>query len=424
MLVLAVILREVAFWADSLIHNDVALSLWWLHSGSGDDARNLVSTLVGALITMASVMFSITMVVLSLAAAQFGSRLVRTYMADFKTQLSLGIFVMTIVYCLLVLRTVYKDLPAEEVPHVAVTLSLLLGLLCVLTLLLFMHAIARSMVADDVIRRVAAELEQELNRLPPLKHRPRPRSPAKLAHEGAPRILRSVNEGYVQAVDYGRLCELASDGGMKIRVLVKAGGFMCREGWLAEVSPASALDAEVEEAIQSAVEIGARRTPTQDIEFLIRYLVDVALRALSPGINDPRTATVVIDHLRGSLSHLMRKEIKPTARFDSQHTLRVVGQDTSYHAVFDEAFNQIRQSGAVHPAIVLHLLEAIHRLAEHIQLPEQRAALTEHLWLISDAGLGKADAERDRADIIRKRDEALGRLEAIELPAFGLTEPA
>ncbi len=199
---------------------------------------------------------------------------------------------------------------------------------------------------------------------------------------------------------------------------------MCREGWLAEVSPASALDAEVEEAIQSAVEIGARRTPTQDIEFLIRYLVDVALRALSPGINDPRTATVVIDHLRGSLSHLMRKEIKPTARFDSQHTLRVVGQDTSYHAVFDEAFNQIRQSGAVHPAIVLHLLEAIHRLAEHIQLPEQRAALTEHLWLISDAGLGKADAERDRADIIRKRDEALGRLEAIELPAFGLTEPA
>ncbi len=186
MLVLAVILREVAFWADALIHNDVALSLWWLHSGSGDDARNLVSTLVGALITMASVMFSITMVVLSLAAAQFGSRLVRTYMADFKTQLSLGIFVMTIVYCLLVLRTVYKDLPAEEVPHVAVTLSLLLGLLCVLTLLLFMHAIARSMVADDVIRRVAAELEQELNRLPPLKHRP-PRDPRQSSRMREPR---------------------------------------------------------------------------------------------------------------------------------------------------------------------------------------------------------------------------------------------
>lgn len=412
MLVLALALRGTAFWADARIDGKTALSLWWLHSGSGDDARNLLSTLVTALITMASVMFSITMVVLSLAANRFGSRLVRTYMADIRTQVALGIYLMTVVYCLLVLRTVQMDLAAEDVPHIAVTFGLGLALLCILTLLLFLHVIARSMVADDVIRRVAAELEKAMSELPPLERTLARNRTGQLKHEGAPVVIRSVEEGYVQAIDYDALREVASRHRVKLQMLCKAGAFMCRDGWLAELSPARAVDPEVEKLVQKAVEIGDRRTPTQDIEFLIRHLVDIALRALSPGINDPRTATVVIDHLRGALSHLVKKELHLTGWSDADGTLRVDGPDTTYAAVFDESFNQIRQVGAVQPAIVIHLLGAIDRLAEHIELPEQQESLIEHVSLIAGAGLGNAEAERDRAEIEQKRDAALCKLEA------------
>jgi uncharacterized membrane protein len=420
MLVLAVALREAAALIDARVDNEVALSLWWLHSGSGDDARNLLSTLVGALITMASVMFSITMVVLSLAANQFGSRLIRTYMADTRTKVSLGWFVLTIVYCLLILRTVYTDLPPEEVPHVAVTLGLALALVCVLTLLLFLHVIARSMVADDVIRRVAGELAASLAQLPKRDSETRPLA-APLEHDGPVQIVRTGREGYVQTIDYEALCAVACDRSIKVQIHCKAGAFVCPGDWLAEVSPASAMGSSLAAAIERSVEIGARRTPTQDIEFLVRHLVDVALRALSPGINDPRTATVVIDHLRATLARLMTREIRSTRRCGPDGTVRVQGIDTTFAALLDEAFNQIRQVGAAQPAIVIHLLGAIDRLAEHIQIPEQKAPLTEHLTLIAEAGLRKADAPRDRADIERKRDAALRKI-ATALSLDGLNK--
>jgi uncharacterized membrane protein len=323
---------------------------------------------------------------------------------------------MTVVYCLLVLRTVHKDIPAAEVPHVAVTLSLFLGLLCILTLLLFLHVIARSMVADDVIRRVAAELQQSVSKLPPLKQSAPALPEDLLEHKGEPRTIRSAAQGYVQIIDYDRLRDICCRGDLSLRLFCKAGAFMCRGGWLAEVSPACALTPEIEKQIQEAVEIGALRTPTQDLEFLVRYLVDIALRALSPGINDPRTATVVIDHLRASLAQMLTKEIESAVRHDGAGRLRIAGQNTGYAAIFDEAFNQIRQIGAVQPAIVLHLLGAIDRLAEHVQLPEQRDALIEHVLLIADAGLAKAEADRDRSDIAVKRNATLSKLRGA-LPA-------
>ena len=236
---------------DGAVGSGTALKTWWLNSGTGDDARNLLSTLVGALITMASVMFSITMVVLSLAANQFGSRLIRTYMADTRTKLAVGTFVMAIVYCLLVLRTVSKDMPASEVPHVAVTLGLALALLCILTLLLFLHVIARSIVADDVIRRVAYELEDNIDALPTLEADAR-RGQRKIRAphvSGETEIIKSRAEGYVQAIEYDALAKLATQHGLVIQLQCSAGAFMCKDGWLAAISPASGITPEIASSI-------------------------------------------------------------------------------------------------------------------------------------------------------------------------------
>lgn len=402
MLLGGVALYNIALGVDGMIGNEQVLRAWWLHRGNGDDARNLMSTLVTAIITMSSVVFSITIVALSLAANQFGSRLVRTYVSDIRTKVALGVFTMTVVYCLLALGTLEKEMVAAQVPHIAVTLGLALGLGCILTLLLFLHRVARSIVADDVIRHVAGDLEKSIAGLPPLETR-KPEGPSdemlpKGFHDHAV-MLRSSEEGYVQAVDYERLVALAEKHDVHFRLEFKPGAFMCKDGWLGALGPAEAVTPELAAAVQESILIGAERTPTQDLEFSIRHLVDIALRALSPGINDANTALVVIDRLRGALSRLMGKSLPPAVFRDGSGVIRVVGKRNGYGDVLDAALHQIRQAGAIHPAVMIGLLGAIGRIAEHVVLPEQRQALLHHTRMIAAAGTRDLQEPSDRADI-------------------------
>ncbi|WP_119153386.1 DUF2254 domain-containing protein [Caldimonas tepidiphila] len=430
MLPLTILLHQGAGWIDRVAPDQAALRTWWLYSGSGDDARNLLSTLVAAIITMSSVVFSITVVTLSLAANQFGSRMVRIYMSDLRTKVALGLFTMTIVYCLLGLRAVQKDMPAAEVPHVTVTLGLLLGLTCVLALLLFLHVVARSIVADEVARRVAGELEDSIAQLRPLEpgRRREDAEDARLPHDFEARsvILASRDEGYVQAVDYEALAALAARHGVLLRLDFKPGEFMCRHGWLGAVHPGEAVDRAFGDAVQDRILIGRQRTPTQDLEFSIRHLIDIALRALSPGINDANTALMVIDRLRGALSRLMGKELAPCVYRDAAGEVRLVCRRSSHADILDAALHQIRQAAARQPAIVIRLLEALARIAEHVRLPEQRESLRHHARLIAAAGLREAQEPGDRTDIEeafagaeRKLEQALRR----RLRTVGRTGP-
>lgn len=418
-------LREslrTSLWPAPVGLSIVAALLWWgaysldsilvpedlprhvlLTAGSGDDARNLLTALVSSLITLAGVMFSITMVVLSLAANQFGSRLVRTYTSDPRTQLSLGVFTMTVVYGLLALRTVQKDMPAAEVPQITVAVALLLALICLVVMLLFLSVVARLVVADNVIERVSAELESGIKGLPIANGAPstvgqgEDKVPDELFRDFA--IVRSTEEGYVQAVEYGDLAKSACEADVVIRLDYRAGAFMCRHGWLAQVSPPDRLTPELETLIQKHVLIGDQRTPTQDLEFPIRHMVDIALRALSPGINDPNTAMAVVDRLRGALSRLMGRQLPGITYKDEQGTIRIVAKRTGFDGIFDAAFNQIRQAGAAKPAMAIHLLGSIARLAEHIRTAEQRDSLMKHAEMTAAACLRAAEEEHDRADV-------------------------
>ena len=135
---------------------------WWINAGDGEDARNLLSTLLSATITMASMVFSVTVVALSLAANAYGSRLIRIFRADLRTQTVLGLFAMTIVYCLTVLRAIRGKAAAEDVPHIAVTVGTGLAFVCVLALLAFIQGVARSVVADEVVRRVRRDIDHAI----------------------------------------------------------------------------------------------------------------------------------------------------------------------------------------------------------------------------------------------------------------------
>ena len=402
MVVVALLLTQGVGWLDAVGFDEDMLRRWWLHSGSGDDARNLLSTLVTAIITMASVVFSITVVTLSLAANQFSSRLVRTYLRDPMTQIALGLLTMTIVYTLLALRSVQVKMTPDQVPHLTVTVALVLSLASVVALLVFLHRVARSIVADEVIRLVGIELEETIAELPALGEERSDLSarevvPSEFDRHGG--VVLSRNEGYIQSIDHGSLVELAREHQVLIRLDCRAGDFMCRQGWIAAVHPRGNVTPAFSERLQEAFLLGDERTPTQDIEFCIRHLVDVALRALSPGINDANTALVVIDRLRGALSRLFSKALPSGIHRDGEGTVRVVARYNGYASVLDAALHQVRQSAAPHPSVVIALLAAIDRMAEHVRLEEQRDALQRHARLISAAGLRECAEEHDRRDI-------------------------
>lgn len=403
MLLLSLLVFSATSSLDAATEGGERLRGWFLHSGSGDDARNLLSTLVTAIITMSSIVFSITVVTLTLAASQFGSRVVRIYMSDLITKLALGLFTMTVVYCLLALRAVEKDMPVSEVPHVTVTVGLLLGLTCVLALLFFLHRVARSIVADVVIRHVAKDLENNIADLHSLERGPAAACndsailPADFSEQHV--MLASAKEGYVQSIDYGSLVALARKRGMILQLSFGAGAFISSGGWLGAVYPASSVTAADAAAVQDAVMLGDERTPTQDIEFSVRQLVDVALRALSPAINDPNTALVVVDRLCSALSLLMTKAMPPNVHRDQDGAIRVLSERSGYDHLLDTALNEIRLAASLHPTVIVKLAEALGRVAEHVRLPEQRDALLRQLKIVTAAGLREANEPYDRTGI-------------------------
>jgi uncharacterized membrane protein len=321
-------------------------------------------------------------------------------MRDVRTKLALGAFTSTIVYCLLALRSVHRDMAPETVPHVTVSIGLLLGLLCVMALLFFMHVVARSIVADQVIRRVSRELEEQIDELPssaPARtpaDRAAPAWPGDFEEHGV--LLRSTHEGYVQAVDHESVAAAAARHDVHVSLDFKPGEFMCAQGWLGRVHPAARATAEVQDAIRDAIVIGDRRTATQDLEFSIRHLIDIALRALSPGINDTNTALVVVDRLRGALARLLGKQLAIVVRHPQAWRVRF--KQDSHEDVLDTAFNQIRQAATGNPAALIRLLQAQGRLAEHVQSAAQRDALLRHARMLVEAARA-ATVDGDRNDV-------------------------
>lgn len=371
----------------------------WISSGSGDDARNLISTLLTAVIAMASIAFSVTVVALSLAANTYGSRLIRIFRSDRRTQLVLGIFVMTIVYLLLVLRALRGTAPAAAVPEVAVALGSMLALLSVLALLAFIQGVASLIAADEVVRRSRREFDTAISELPPLDtdEAQSPDLPSDF-QDGSAKIALP-REGYVQAVEYAKIAQWAEKNQALVWLDFRAGDFVVEGDQRVAIMPPPADPETARKEIGRFIVSGDGRTPTQDLEFAIRNLVEVAVRALSPGINDPFTAVAVLDRLRGGLARLANRALPSPVLFDAAGTTRVVRRVSTFSGAVDTAFNQIRQAGTAMPAILIHLLGAIEGIAEHARTAEQREGLRRHAEMARSAAHRDVQEPLDRYDV-------------------------
>ena len=378
-------------YATLTVHLDLGgRSVWFLFSGSGEEAPQFLASLMTAMITMATLAISITMVVLTLAAQQLGPRLIRNFMRNRRTQASLGLFIGTVVYLVLVLRNVYGE--RTGVPNLAVTGGTLLVLICVITLLLFVHHLARSIVADNIIDDVGRELDGNIARLLPEKDDEEQASPPK--QEGKEKPVQLAHGGYVQAIDYQSIANAAAEADAFVALTLRAGHHAITGDIAATVTPAGHASDALCQAIRVGVVVGAERTTVQDLEFSVRQMVEVALRALSPGINDVYTALAVINRLTLSMRNMMARGAPQSVWCDAEGTPRVTGLVSTFDGVTDAAFNQIRQSSFGKPAVLIHLADKIGQLLQQAG-DEHRPALEMHLKLVLAAGRRTIEDDAD-----------------------------
>jgi len=382
--------------------------VWFLYSGDAEQAPQFLSSLLTAMITMATLVVSITMVVLTLAAQQLGPRLIRSFMADRRTQVTLGLFVATVIYLLLVLRSTFGG--ADTVPNLAVTGGTVLVLLCLVALLMFVHHLARSIIADNTIDRVGAALDADIVRLLPDADFEQAKAPAKRpAETGAPLTLTS--SGYVQALDHHGLVAIAEEADAVIEISFKPGRHVIEGTTFAWIAPADATNEDMARRVQACLMLGGERASVQDLETSIRQLVEVALRALSPSISDPFTATAVVDRLTMSLAKIMRRGPAQCVWTDEDGTVRLLAPRSTFAETVEESFRQIRQHGHDEPAVLIRLVESLGQLLT-LANEDQRPVLEKQIEIVLETG---------RRNITQKQD--LETLEGRAKLAHDATKP-
>lgn len=353
--------------------------VWWLYSGDPETARNLLSAIMSGMITMTSLVVSITMVVLSLAAGQLGPRLIANFLSDRQIQAVLGLFMATILYTLFVLRSLSDDADSASVPHLAVSLASLLAMICLFALLFYVQKIARSIIADTVVTHVANDLEQVIASA---KTDDTPTHADDDAREMARYDRREWvalgQAGHVQVIDHDRLVALAAREDMLLRLNFRAGKFLLCGGHHVEMFSHAVPSLGFTDEIKRAVVIGAERTATQDLEYSVRQLVEIAVRALSTGINDPFTALLVVDRLGASLESVSQRPPPPERYRDGDGRVRLLARPPEFAGLLDASFNQIRQAAAGNAAVLIEMSRIISHLAIVVDVPERRAALLAH----------------------------------------------
>jgi uncharacterized membrane protein len=387
----------------------------WVYTGGADGARTLLSTIAGSMVTVAGVGFSITIVALVLASTQFGPRLLSLFMRDLASQATLGIFVATFTYCVLVLRTIRApdEVGGAFVPQVAMTIAIGLTLISVGVLVYFFHHVTVTIQAPKVVATVAGDLDRAIDHLGSRRAGiqggpPGPDDIPDPRHDG---VVSATRDGYVQVIDDGVLFELAVRHDLCVRVLTRPGLFVVGANPMLAVRPGQALeDAATWAALRGTVIIGDVRTAEDDIEFSVRQLVEVALRALSPAINDPFTAMAAVDWLGGALARLANKEWPGRYRYDKAGRLRVVAEVATFGGVTHTIFSRIRHYGGTSPVVLNRLLEAVATFGPHVRDEADLALVRDETEAVLRMGRALITSEADLRELEKRHAAALAAL--------------
>ncbi|MFO7962662.1 MAG: DUF2254 domain-containing protein [Desulfobacterales bacterium] len=396
--------------AVALIRVDSTGSEQWLTHwprlfGVGaDGARGMLSTIAGSMITVVGVTFSMVLMTLALASSQYTSRILRNFMSDRVTQIVLGVFAGIFTYCLIVLRTIRGGEDGVFVPGLAVSFSVVLAMGGIGVLIFFIHHISASIQAANIIASVADETMLVVDRLFPKKlgdgwvddDEAYPTPPPLPEHIW--KAVPAKGNGYIQSVDNAALLRLACENKTIVRMEHAIGEFVVQGAALVSVALEKPPQKEIIGALQAAYDIDRHRTVSQDAAFGIRQIVDIALKALSPGINDTTTAVICVDYLLAILARLAPRPIPSSHRY-VEGELRIIAKSPNFESLLTYAFDQIRRSANGNVTILLRILEVLQILSGLATRPRRRRALFEQMQQVAELAARSVDSAHDRAKI-------------------------
>ncbi len=400
MVVDAVVLAILLITLDTSVDLHLA-TRWPLLFGAGAaGARGLLTTVASSMITVAGLVFSITLVALSLTSSQYSSRVIRNFMRDRVNQWVLGTFVGIFAYCLVVLRTIRGGGEGAFVPSLAVLAGLLLAFVGIAVLIHFIHHIATSIQASSIVATAAQETLAAVDHL-------FPDALADDGDEGAGDTLVSALDrqpwlavaagktGYIESLDTDALLDVARKLETILRMEHGVGEFVVSGTPLISLIDPGDLDDATPARLNAVYVISHQRTVEQDVAFGIRQVVDVAMKALSPGINDTTTAVMCVDYLAAILTRLTTRRIGTPHALEAGE-LRVIARGPSFEGLLSEAFDQIRQNAEGNVAVLLRLLGALHTIAGQTASPNRRWVIRQKVDQIEEAAERSIAAPHDR----------------------------
>jgi uncharacterized membrane protein len=404
--------------AQGIIHLPV-----WLTMGSIDDARAILAAMLGCVSTVLALIFSVALLVLSMVATLFGPRLLYRFVRDWVTQVTIGLFMATFLYLCLVFLVTHQDAHTTFIPQVSLITSWLLVVASFAFLIYYSHRIAASIQNPNMVARIVDDLQPTFLQASAAGHGGG--EPVCSEEDIARQIAQGGSvtcqqSGYVQEIDHLALAAAAGRADAVIHVLYRPGQFVLRGEPLAFVWPAQCLQA-VEALIGRYVRLGRQRVLKQDAEFGIAQIVEIAIRALSPAVNDTFTGVGCVDWLADALLLAAEASLGDGCWYGRGSKLRLRIPPLRLERLVKMAFDQIRQAASDNPAVLIRILDAIRRITPRMQTEAAREALMAQADAVREAALGKVLVQMDREDIEaawrRARPAMLGRSGTREIVA-------
>ncbi|CAN0289083.1 unnamed protein product, partial [Phaeothamnion confervicola] len=378
----AVGLFLITFSIDKLDSQGVLKLPAWLHFGGIDDCRALLGALMGAVSTVLALIFSVALLVLSMVATLFGPRLLYRFIQDPVTQITIGLFMATFVYLLLAFLVEQQEGQILFIPQLTIMTSWVLVLISFSSLVWYSHRIATSIQNPDMIARIVDDFDYALE-----KHHAIPRG---LRRDDAVQVDQDTtggayicrHSGYLQSIHHQALVEAATKAGALVALCYRPGQFVLQGETLAYVYPASALQ-RLENVITPSLHLGRHRVLEQDSEFGIYQIVEIAIRALSPAVNDTFTGVACVDWLADALVVVLQAERVEEGWYDAGGVMRVLQPEVRFSRLARVAFDQIRQASSDTPAVLIRMLTTLNRLSPRLRNAEEKStflAIADSIW--------------------------------------------
>ncbi|MEO6411511.1 MAG: DUF2254 domain-containing protein [Pedococcus sp.] len=419
MCVAAVILSEALISVDS--HLDEPVSSGWagtLFYRIGEaGTRDILGTIAAASLGVAGTTFSITMAVLALTSSSYGPRLVRNFMADRGNQTVLGVFVATFLYSLLVLRSVGSASNASSagtafVPHLAVNTAIVLAIANVAAMVYFIHHISDSIQIATLSGGVRADLLAVIDRMYPESFGAAPpQGPSRPEPDPTDGLhVHADQHGYVQTIDGRELLDLMVGADLMAVLHVSPGHYVLDDTVLVSLHPAGRVSSATREAARATFQISNARNPYQDIDFSVQQLTEMAVRALSPGTNDPNTAINALDDLSSGLARLASREVPSPVRVGDDDTPRVYAHVADPTGLVTGVVDQMRWYAASSPSVMHATLTFIERVGERARNAALRRELTDQVVLVRETFVSAGHHPHDVADFEARAMEVAANL--------------